>query len=201
MKKIKFSKKFIALFLCLGLGFSLSLSQKIFANTNTNNDVDNVAIEYYEYPINIDSEIWTTLSVQEKRDALIIPESILTRMTDSCLYEAFIKYPFIGDVLAYSGDIYDMETPLKCLAEYCSAYQEILRRGISISELKAIYENNANLEQYASNQKNELFKYEGEKLLVEHVIDDITSAELRENPQLSETIAKIKNQDIVKIYK
>lgn len=92
-------------------------------------------IDSFEYSIGSNDYRWQFMSIKEKRDALLIPEDILSKMTNNCLLESFLKYPFLCDILAYSTGDDDYTDALEKMSKYCSAYQEILKRGLTVHEM------------------------------------------------------------------
>lgn len=177
MKKFNTVEKI--LFVSLLLSFSiLAPSKSIIARSFV------YTIHSYEYPINQNSEVWPSLTIEEKRESLEIPSYVLENMSDSSLYDAFIKYPFLSDILAYvNRPTENLLEPLEKLSKYCSAYQEILRRGLTLSELQIVYENYNELNNESSRSESNQNDY-GQELIAQVVMDGIFKTELDIYPNL-----------------
>lgn len=85
----------------------------------------NLSIDYYEYSITVESEDWFNYTVQEKVEALTIPDEILKNMTDEALVQAIADYPYLVDIYVYSTTSKGLEE----FQNYCSAYKELMSRS------------------------------------------------------------------------
>lgn len=117
-------------------------------------------IETYRYPIDSSSSTWAFLTIAEKREQVVIPDSVLSRMTEKCLYQTLVTYPFLCDIQAFTSDWLDTSSAIHEFSIYCSAYQETMRRGLSISRL---------YEQYGEKSFNHTW-LSGEQMIVEEAI-------------------------------
>ena len=159
-----------------------------------------------------DSE-WETRSIEENREALIIPDSVLKDLSAEDLYEAFITYPFLLDYMAYANE--PVQERLDEMKTYFSAYQEIERRGLSISELALNYNlkvaedskvqalaqkgsldkedlKDPDLYTVAESSKG-LFDSDAAVMIADEVVSDIVSYELENNPELlNRLVASVK---------
>ena len=99
-------------------------------------------ITEYNHEITPDQPEWKNYIVPELRKKLTIPQETLSRMTEKCLYETLLKYPFLCDFGAFAT-VPEGSDPvaLEKFKEHCSVYQEIERRGLTLSELSASYAN------------------------------------------------------------
>lgn len=99
---------------------------------NIDTSLEDLRIEHYEYPINVDSADWFNYSVIEKVNMLIIPDHILARMTNAALVTAIQEYPYVGDIYIYGDSIGEA---IEIMRPFFSALDEIISRNISSQSL------------------------------------------------------------------
>ena len=75
----------------------------------------------YVYPITVDSEDWSSYTVQEKVEMLRIDEAVLKNMNDKELVWAIADYPYLGNFIAYDRN-------MDLMAEECDALRELQSR-------------------------------------------------------------------------
>ena len=191
-------KRFIStlLALCFGLVLVFKISAK---------DQDTG----FKYQTGPNDPEWETRSIEENREALIIPDAVLKDLSEEDLYQAFITYPFLLDYMAYANE--PVQERLDEMKPYFSAYQEIARRGLSISELALNYNLNKAedskvqaLDKKGSLDKDDLedqdlytvddsykglFDSEAAVMTANEVVSDIVSYELENNPELLDRLA------------
>lgn len=130
-------KCFLLSILLLGvLAILLLGNQKVSALERTN---DHEVIDTYQYTTNSETREWKSRTIQQNREALRIPDDVLSRLSNKALYEAFITYPFLGDVYAYAQTPEHPDKALARMESYFSAYQEVLRRDLTLTELAVEY--------------------------------------------------------------
>lgn len=125
--------KLLIIVLCIIVLFS-ALSAPVFAIDMNESSVSEYTIDYYEYPITVDSPSWFQYTVLEKVEMLRIPEKILNRMSDEALVQAIVDFPYIGDIYYYGSGVYD---GVHTVAKYCSALNELITRESGIRTLKS----------------------------------------------------------------
>lgn len=130
-------------------------------------EMHEMPIETYRYPIDSSSPTWAFLTIAEKREQVVIPDSVLSRMTEKCLYQTLVTYPFLCDIQAFTSDWLDTSSAIHEFSIYCSAYQEIMRRGLSISSL---------YEQYGEKSSKSTW-LSGEQMIVEDAITILVQEE------------------------
>lgn len=195
-------KRFISM--VLALCFGLVLVFKISAKDQDTG---------FKYQTGPNDPKWETRSIEENREALIIPEAVLKDLSEEDLYQAFITYPFLLDFMAYANE--PVQERLDEMKPYFSAYQEIARRGLSISELALNYNLNKAedskvqaLDKKGSLDKEELkdtdlytvaesskglFDSDAAAMIADEVVSDIVSYELENNPELlNRLVASVK---------
>lgn len=89
-------------------------------------------IHHFDYPLTVDSPEWDTLTPAERVEMLIIPEDILSRMTDEALIQAIAEYPHLVDIYAY-GDT--LSESIEVTRVYFSALDELLSRNTAIQSM------------------------------------------------------------------
>lgn len=102
-------------------------------------EVTAYTIDYYEYSI---PENWDTMTVRERVEALIIPEEIISQMSDEALIQAIVDYPYLVDIYLYGGDVV---VGLEIAREYFSALDEFLVRSSAAESLNSYNSNTAAL--------------------------------------------------------
>lgn len=128
-------------FLTLLLIFSIVLLVPFLVQKQDVKGQEN-SITEYDYVITPEQPEWKNYTVPQLRKKLIIPQETLSKMTEKCLYETLMKYPFLCDFGAFAT-VPEGSDPvaLEKFKEHCSVYQEIVRRGLTLSELSASYAN------------------------------------------------------------
>lgn len=90
-------------------------------------------VDYYEYPITPSSSDWDKFGVTEKVDMLIIPDDILTRMTDEALVTAIAEYPYLADLHMYGTGLAD---GVETMRKYFSALDELFSRDTAVEAMQ-----------------------------------------------------------------
>lgn len=119
----------------LAVSLLLHLLSGAVAAIGIDSSLENFSIDYYEYPIDIDSPDWFDYTVSENVEKLRIPEQILRRMTNTALVTAIHEFPYVCDLYLYNDSIEDGFTSM---LSYCSALSELSSRELDADTLASL---------------------------------------------------------------
>lgn len=93
------------------------------------------------YLIQPGTEEWVKLgTVQNKKEALRIPEETLKQMSNDELIEATLEYPFLVDIYLFGTQGEGVRTAAKSVYEGCDALRELLDRPDGEAALRDFWE-------------------------------------------------------------
>ena len=93
------------------------------------------------YLIKPGTEEWVKLgTVQNKREALRIPEETLKQMSNEELIEATMEYPFLVDIYVFGTEGEPLRSAVNSVYEGCDALRELLSRRDGEEALRAYRE-------------------------------------------------------------